>query len=548
MRKRKVQLTTQTVISVLILFGVLVIINGISQKKFCRLDLTKNKQYTVSPATKKILAGLDDIVTIKLFFSKNLPPVMAIQERRVKDMLDEYRAYSKGKIVIKRIDPASDPKLEQQVRSIGIPQVQMTFREKDNIEVKNGYLGIGIFYADKTEVLPIVQHIDNLEYDLTSAIRKVTRNEIIKIGLLTGQGERDFSDEFSFIRGVLDQQYDTVMVDLKNGLPIPEDVKLLIIAGPKKDFSKRDLFEIDQFVMRGGKLVVLFDTINIDFKRGLMATARKNNFSELLANYGIRVNTNLVLDRYMDKLTYSESPDNRIQYVTTVNYPYFVKAVKTNFDKDNPITRGLQSLTLPWISSVNIDSGKLADAKITRLIKSSEFAWETKGRFNLNPKQQFNVPPDQEKQFDLAVIVTDKFKSMFEGKEIPAVEKSEQSDPNAPPPPDDSDRKIIAQSPQTQIFVMGSSYFITMDSLRRFSGNGVFFMNAVDWMAQGDALIGIRSRSVEEYPIKDLSDAAKSGIKFINVFGGSVLLVIIGFAIFYLRRREKIIYENMSLK
>ena len=547
MRKRKLQLTTKSAVSILILLGVLIIINGISQKKFCRLDLTKNKQYTISPATKKILRELDDIVTIKLFFSKNLPPVMAIQERRVKDMLDEYKAYSKGKIVVNRIDPASDPELQQQVHSIGIPQVQMTFREKDNVEVKNGYLGIGIFYADRTEVLPIVQQIDNLEYDLTSAIRKVTRNEIIKVGLLTGHGERDFSDDFSFIRGVLDQQYDTMVVELKNGLPIPEDVKLLIIAGPKENFSKRDFFEIDQFVMRGGKLVVLYDTINIDFKRGLMATPLENNFSEFLSFYGIKVDANLVLDRYMDKLTYSESPDNRIQYITTVNYPYFVKTVEANFDEENPITRGLQSLTFPWISSVEVDKSKRQNAQITELIKSSEFAWEAKGRFNLNPKQQFNVPPDQEKQFDLVLIVADEFKSMFTGKEIPKVEKIDQADPNAPPPPDDSERQIIEQSPQTQIFVIGSSHFLTMDSLRRFSGNGVFFMNAVDWMAQGDALIGIRSRAVEEYPIRELSDTSKSMIKFINVFGGAIILAGIGLVIFYLRRREKIIYENMSI-
>ncbi len=543
MRKRKLTLTTQTLLTVLIVLGVLVVLNTISQRTFMRWDLTENEQFSISPSTKSILKNLDDRVTIKLFFSKNLPPVMMLQERRVRDLLDEYRAYSKGKIVVQRIDPASSDDLKQQVRSIGIPEVQMTFREKDKVEVKNGYLGMGIFYLDRTEVIPIVQNVDNLEYDLTSAIRKVSTDTVTKIGFLTGNGERDITQDYSLIQGALNQQYETTVVSLENGQPIPPAISILIIAGPRDQYSERDLFEIDQFVMRGGKLVVLLDTVAIDFQQGLMAQPLKTGLEKLLSHYGIQVKTDLVLDRYNDRLTYSESPDNRIQYVTTVNYPFFVKVTNENF-AESPVLRGLQTVTMPWTSSIDYIDASLQGAEVTTLMKSSEMAWTQTGRFNLNPKQQFQPSPEQIKQYDLCSLVTNTFASYFAGKEIPKPEVPEGADPSAVPPVDDEGRTIIESSPETQIFVIGNSNFVTMDSLRRFQSNGVFFLNAVDWLAQGEALIGIRTRSIAEHPVEELSDSARARLKFINVVGVPALVVAFGLVLMYLRIREKKLYET----
>lgn len=544
MIQRKLTLATHSALAVLIVLGVLIVVNTISQRSFVRWDLTENKQFTISDATKKILGDLDDRVIIKLFFSKNLPPVMMLQERRVRDLLDEYRAYSNGKIVVKRIDPASDEELKKQVRSIGIPEVQMTFREKDAVEVKNGYLGMGIFYLDRTEVIPIVQNVDNLEYDLTSAIRKVTTDQVSRIGFLTGHGERDITQDFALIKGALDQQYETTVVSVENGQPVPPEISVLIIAGPSEPFPDRDLFEIDQYLMNGGKLVVLLDTVDIDLQQGLFAQPLDTGLGKLLAHYGIKVNTDLVLDRYNDRLTYSESPDNRVQYVTTVNYPFFVKVHSDNF-AENPILRGLQSVTLPWTSSIDLIDARLGEAQITPLLMSSELAWNQQGRFNLNPKQQFQPAPNELEQFNLGVLVLNTFTSYFAGKEIPKPQPPEGVPPAEQPQPDDEGRTIIESSPETPVFVVGSSHFATVDSLRRFQNNGVFFLNAVDWLAQGEALIGIRTRSIAEHPIEEMSDTTKATLKFINVFGVSAAVVAFGLLLMYLRKREKKIYDSM---
>jgi gliding-associated putative ABC transporter substrate-binding component GldG len=549
MKQRKLTYAAQALLTTLVVLGIIVIINGISVRKFVRWDLTESKQYTISDSTKNVLSKLDDIITIKLYFSKNLPPVMRIREQQVKDLLDEYRAYSGGNIVVKREDPGEDEELARQVQSIGIPQVQMTFREKDKVEVKNGYLGIGIFYETKHEVLPIVQNVDNLEYDLTSAIKKVVMETIPTVGFLTGHGERDINKDYALIKGAIDQQYETKTVSLENGQLVSDEIDTLIIGGPRTDFSERDLFAIDQFVMRGGKLMVLLDMAELNLEMGLIATPLNLSINKLLESYGIKVNNDMVLDRFNDRLTYSESPNNVVQYITTVNYPYFVKAFKQNFDTTNPIVRGLETLTFPWTSSIDLIERKVKDASVIKLVQSSENAWTQKGRYDLNPKQDFNVPPDQEAQYILAAIVENSFSSYFAGKEIPPAQKSEETPEQAEPPAEQSEpEQIIEYSPTTNIMVIGGSYFITTDSLRRFNSNAVFFLNAVDWLTQGEDLIGIRTRNVTERPVRELSEKVISFIKFINIFGVSLMVISAGLFRMYWRKREKRMYETMISK
>jgi len=100
------------------------IINAFSSNHFTRIDLTEDKRYTVSKSTKKLLTELDDIVNIKVYLSKDLPPYVVMLTGQVKDLLEEYKIYSEGNINIEYIDPSSDPMIQQKLRFMGIPQVR----------------------------------------------------------------------------------------------------------------------------------------------------------------------------------------------------------------------------------------------------------------------------------------------------------------------------------------------------------------------------------------------------------------------------------------
>ena len=142
--------------------------NFLSSRVLARIDLTQDREFTVSKATREVLRGLDDIVTVKVYFSKRLPPNLATLRRNIDDVLREFQAYSHGKVRVEYIDPAEKPEEEQKLRFLGIPQVQLNVLEKDQLQVINGYMGIAMLYADRHQAIPIVQDINTLEYDLTA--------------------------------------------------------------------------------------------------------------------------------------------------------------------------------------------------------------------------------------------------------------------------------------------------------------------------------------------------------------------------------------------
>ena len=156
MSLKKVRYGTNYIALIVILAAILGVINLLSYRHFLRADLTENKQYTISASTKKVLAGLDDIVNIKVYFSKKLPPYLTTLTDQVTDLLDEYRTYAKGNLNIEFIDPAEDPTMEQKLRFMGIPQVRLNVIERDQAQFTNVYLGMAILYGDNKEVIPAV--------------------------------------------------------------------------------------------------------------------------------------------------------------------------------------------------------------------------------------------------------------------------------------------------------------------------------------------------------------------------------------------------------
>ncbi|MCK5514593.1 MAG: GldG family protein, partial [Deltaproteobacteria bacterium] len=290
---RRLKYSTNYIVLVLIVLGILAVLNFFFLRHFSRIDLTQDKRYTLTSSTKEMLANLDDIVNIKLYFSKKLPPYLVNLKREVADILYEYKAYSGGNLSAKFIDPTENPKLQQELRFIGIPQVQLNIVEKDQLQLTNVYFGIAIFYADNKEVIPFISDTRNLEYDLTSSIVKVTRTETKTVGIFTGKETNPFED-YQAAKQLLENQYKVELIELKEEEKISDDIDTLIIAGPH-DLNDVRKYEIDQFLMRGGKIVFLIDTI--DIKDGLQASSFKPGINDLLEHYGIKIEQNMILDR-----------------------------------------------------------------------------------------------------------------------------------------------------------------------------------------------------------------------------------------------------------
>lgn len=530
-----------TLAFIAIILGILVLINFLSTRRFIRGDLTEDKRYTISKATKNVLGSLDDIVTITAYFS-TAPAEVARIRRDIKDVLEEYKAFSQ-KLQIDFVNPADfDDAQKQELRFKGIPEVQINVVKKDKAEIANVYMGISIGYSGKEETLPIVRSTGNLEYELTSTILKVTTKEAKTVGFLTGHGEFDINaQEYQQFRQLLDKngqgQYNVTSVSLQDGKAVDDTVTTLVVAGVKQPLTEREKYELDQFIMRGGRAIFLVDPIQMQ-PGTLQGTPVSTGLNDLLEHYGAKLGNNLLIDRrFHDSARFQQG------FMTVFQpYPYFVKIVKQNFSKEHTVTNQLEALTLPWTSSLEIIAKENITA--TALAKTSEFGQTLQGYYNLRP--DFPIPDAETQAYPVAVALEGKFKSFYDGKEIPSVttdDAASAADSETPAPAQDTEtRTTITESAETQIVVVGTAQF-----LMQLNDNSVsFFLNTVDWLTLGDTLIGIRSHTITDRPLREASEFEKNFIRYLCIVGVSFIVIAFGLVRYFLKRRTKRLVESMA--
>ena len=486
---------------------------------------------------KNVLDTLDDIVTITAYFSTNPAEVGQIR-RDIRDVLDEYNAFSK-KLQIDFVNPADfDDGQKQELRFKGIPEVQINVVKKDKAEIANVYMGISIGYSGKEEILPVVRSTANLEYELTSTILKVTTKEAKTVGFLSGHGEFDIdAQNYQQFRQLLDKnaqgQYNLTSVNLQDGKGVDDTVATLVIAGVTQPLTEREKYEIDQFIMRGGRTVFLVDPIQLQ-PGTLQGSPLSTGLNDLLEHYGVKLGNNLLLDRrFHDTARFQQG------FMTVIQpYPYFVKIIKPNFSAENTITNQLEAVTLPWTSSLEIVTKEGITA--TSLAKTSEFGQSVQGYYNLMPNSP--IPDADLQAYTVAAALEGKFKSFYANKEIPPVAAAAGTEEgeSAAPVQDAEARPIKTEGEQTQIVVVGTAQFLTQ--LRPDGVN--FFLNTVDWLTLGDALIGIRSHAITDRPLREVSEIEKNFIRYLCTIGIPLLVVIFGLLRYYLKQRAKRLVET----
>ncbi len=163
---------SQMILNIVIVLGILVFVNFLGTRFFKRIDLTKEKIYTLSDASKNLVRSLDDKFLVKAYFTSDLPAPYNNNKREVQDQLDEYRAYAGGNFQYEFIDPSKKEELEQEAQKYGIPPVQVQVLKEDKLQIEKAYMGLVLLYGDKQERVPVVQSTANLEYEVSSAIKK----------------------------------------------------------------------------------------------------------------------------------------------------------------------------------------------------------------------------------------------------------------------------------------------------------------------------------------------------------------------------------------
>ncbi|KPJ54244.1 hypothetical protein AMJ39_01475 [candidate division TA06 bacterium DG_24] len=523
MTSRRATQRTTSITLVVILVVILIVANILAARRFVRVDLTDGKIHTLSAASRRIASRLDDLLTIEVYISDKLPPHLIGLRNDIEDLLTEYRAYSGGNINVRVLDPADDPEMQRKLQHLGVPRVQMNIIERDQARVISGYLGMALFYEDRAEVIPVIEATSMLEYDLSVGIIKVTGERRPKIGFLLTGSEYDFVEDFESLRSELTRQYDVREVTLDRARGIPEDINTLLIMGVR-DLDEWQQYQIDQFIMRGGKSLFMIDAVEIG--EGLMAVAQEAVPYDQLHHYGIDVQKNLVLDASNEMASFSSG-----FFSFFVPYPFWVKVRQEGFSQDNPIVSRLESLSLPWTSSLETVPDMGPEVEVIPLARSSPRSWRQAERFDLNPQQDFGAWMIGDPQPEMVVaLLSGSFTSYFAERDVPAPEQG------PPPPPEEP----IAESPSNQMIVIGNSRLATDDFMSRFPANMVFLLNTVDWFSLSEDLISIRSRGVTDRPLSQLTQPQKAAFKIVNTYAMALAIVIFGLARLVLRRRDRL--------
>ncbi|MFH1810047.1 MAG: GldG family protein [Pseudomonadota bacterium] len=533
--------TLDTSVLVIAIIGSLVLLNVISVGLFGRLDWTRNREFTLSQATRDLVKNLSDPVTITAYFSRDLPPPYSTNARYVKDLLEEYYAASKGNLRYEFVDPLSEEteadkeakkevkqdifgrsvreetSVERDLRNVGIPPVQVRVNEDDKIEVKRAYMGIAIRHGDKKEVIPVVQDTAGLEYDLTTMIRKVSRAKAPKVALITGHNNPDVQKEMGQIYGLLGQLYDITTLDLSSTPSIGDDVDAILVIGPKTPFSEAEQRAIDQFVMSGRSAAFMLGAVDPDLQT-MQANPIDSGLAPLLESYGVKIDPGLVLDAECATMSVMQQR-GFLRIAQPVKYP-FVPVPKA-LDPDHPLTRGLSQVSFAFMSPLSLSLPEGSAVKGDILVKSSAESWVQSPPYNLDPMQRWTSDTlGQASPRDMLITLRGPVKSYFHKG---AEETGMSVDPTAK-----------TQAGDARILVAGGFAFV-LDQFMS-PGNQALMLNLLDWMVLDDALLAVRARGLAAAPLDEVSDGTRNMVKGFNIVG--LPLAFVAFGLLRWRMRE----------
>lgn len=551
MAHKQLTRSTSTLISILAFLAILSAVNVFLFRNYVRKDLTANRMFTVTDATKALFSKMKDDVNVTVYASENLPPDLQTMQRFAREFLTELRGISGGKLTLRFEVPKDDKETEQALARKGIQREQVNVLQKDELKVAAVYYHVLLQHLDKYRVIPF-PNPQTIEYDMASALLEVTQSEKPVIAFVTNDPEFRFSDLLFFLRDrmKMGDRYDIRELKIKDtdALDIPRECKTLVLVKPK-NFKETDLYKIDQFVMGGGTLVVFAQAVDFQNPMAMFQPSPPPNVIPLLERYGLKVNSDMVSDYKSSAMR--QVPAGRSGIFTImadVQYPQWVVATREGFDKDNPALKSLQNLLLPYPNSIEF-SGMLPEgAQKFELIRTSEkSARQEKPPFELQPPdpREFKVP-DNTQSYLVAAGVSGPLESYYKDKEKPKADDAEadkEKDPLQHPPEEDSAPKLD-QARDGRVIVISSAQFLDADFLRQVGGQIipqtlVFIENMVDWLTLGTDLISIRTKPIQMHKIRpELKDEEKFKAKFLGRFAVPILIVLAGIGWWFFRRNR----------
>lgn len=521
MQKKTLETFLYSIGGVVAMLVIIVAVNLITSGLRQRIDLTKEQAYTLSDGTRAILAKLDTPVKIRFYCTQGgttSPETVFLKTyaRKVEDLLTEYRQAGKGKIVIEKYDPQPDSDAEDSARLDGVEGAPLQSGEKF-------YMGLAVSLLDSKEAIGFLQPNRErmLEYDISRAITRVITPEKPVVGVMSSLPVFGMpSNPMMMQMGQRGQQPWAVITELKNDFTvkrvemtadkIDDDIKVLVVIHPK-DITDAAQYAIDQFVLRGGKLIAFLDANCLIDSRGqqnpMMAQmgGGGSTLDKLLKAWGVNFENSKVVADMNFKMELGGG-DGRGQ-----QRPVWLSITPEGIDTNDVVTSQLDNI---WYFAGGAFSGTPAPGlKQTVLLKSTPDSQLVEGMMaNLAPDNILKEFKPAGTAYALAIRLTGKFKTAFaDGK--PAEKHDEEKKPeDAKPEEKKPDTSLKESKDETTVILVGDTDLIhdnfsiqetptPFGNLRRqLNANLNLAQNAVEQLAGDKNLIAVRSRATLNRP------------------------------------------------
>lgn len=487
---------------ILLVCAVLILVNVLSDSYFFRLDFTADKRYTLNKATKDILASIKQPITVKAYFSENLPPDVAKTKRDFKELLVEYANRSKGKVVYEFINPNEKEELETQAAQAGVQPVMINVREKDQMKQQKAYLGAVLQMGEKTDVIPFMQPGAAMEYALSSSIKKLSVAEKPKVGLLQGHGEPTLQAMQQAYQA-LSILYDVETVTLSDSAPIADNVKTLVIVDPKDTFPATHIQRIDEFLSKGKNIFIAYNKEKADLSTA-NGSSRYTGLEDWLAKKGITIEDQFIVDATCGSVNVRQQ-QGAFMFNTQMQFPYFPLINKF---EDHPVTKGLEQVILRFPSPLKFSGD--SSMHFTPIVKSSAKSGTQPSPtyFNIQKQWMNNDFPLQ------GITIGGTLSGNFGGGA-------------------NSKLVVIANG---DFAVNGEGQM----AMQLPADNVNLFVNSVDWLSDESGLIDLRTKGVTSRPLDATEDGTKTFYKYLNFLLPVLLIVVYGFVRMQMKRTQRV--------
>lgn len=579
MKNKKKNIKRSNIIRLIIAIVIILLINIISSFVFTRIDLTAEKRYSLSPATKKLLRNLQDVVFFKVYLDGDLPPGFKRLSNETREMLDEFRAFT-DKIQYEFVNPSGNPDTKGRTDTYrllverGLQPTDLRVNKKGQSSQLIIFPGTIVSYKGREVPVQLLMaqigqdpdkvlnnSIQTLEYNLARAIQELIKSIKPRIAFIEGHGELSkletmdiqnaLSDFYDVDRVTINHKINSLTIRLKADSTHDKLVNkyhAIIIAKPTKAFDEKDKFLIDQFIMRGGKILWLIDPVfasmdSLQKYSATMGISNDINLEDMLFNYGVRLNTNLVLDLNALSIpvtTGKVGNQPQIDFLPWYFFPILTPGL------NHPIVNGLNAIKTEFISS--LDTVETQNVKKTILLTTSSYSRTLNAPVYIDleilkksPEERlFNQGPQA-----VAVLLEGIFKSGFQFRIPPELAGNkdlgfQQSSAKPTKMVVVADGDIIKNQfhvPQGYPLPLGYDQWT-----RQTFGNKDFILNVVNYLCDDSGLISVRSRELK-LRLLDRTMISKQRLYWQLLNSLLPILLIAGFGITkYLLRKKK--YER----